>query len=151
MGVRKVVEKGMMWCVGNGRSVAIWEDAWIPNATGGRVISARPDNCNLRKVSELIDHKRRCWNYAVVKQVFQPWEATQVLQIPVYQGDSRDRRIWRAERRGLFTVKSAYKIACSMRREGAAKAESGRAKEDRGRMWRQVWKLYVKPKLKHFL
>lgn len=72
------------------------------------------------------------------------------MQILVYEGDYKDRRIWRVEKRRLFTVKLAYKLACTIRRKRAAKAESSRAREDKGRMWKHVWQLKIKSKLSTF-
>lgn len=48
---------------------------------------------------------------------------------------------------GGFIVKTTYQLACSINRGNVSTAESSRGREERGRMW----KLPVKPKLKHFL
>lgn len=151
MAARKVVASGMLWKVGNGKSVNIWEDSWVPNEIGGRVISAKPISCTLNTVAELIDHQRKCWSYTLVRQLFQPLEVMWILQMPVYKEECKDKRIWRAEKSGMFTVRSAYKLVWSIRREGMAKAESSRTKKDKGRMWKLVWQLKIKSKLKHFM
>lgn len=41
--------------------------------------------------------------------------------------------------------------AYSFRKEVVAKAESSRGKEEHRSMWKRVWRLPIKPKLKHFL
>lgn len=69
----------------------------------------------------------------------------------VYKEECKDKRIWRAEKSSMFTVRPAYKLAWSIRRQGMAKAESSRTKEDKGRMWKLVWQLKIKSKLKHFM
>lgn len=134
MAARNVVASGMLWKARNGKSVNIWEDSSVPNETGGRVISAKPISCTVNTVAELIDHQRKCWNYTLVRQMFQPLEAMRILQMPVYKGEYKDKSIWRAEKSGVFTVRSAYKLACTIRREGMAKAESSKTMEDKGRM-----------------
>lgn len=51
----------------------------------------------------------------------------------------------------MFSVKSAYILARSARIQAKLVAESTRTMAEKGRMWQQVWKMKVKPKLKHFL
>lgn len=48
-------------------------------------------------------------------------------------------------------MNSAYKLACSIRKELSPCAEFSHAREDKRRMWKKVQILPVKPKLKHFL
>lgn len=85
MGVRKVIASGMQWKIGNGKSVNIWKDSWIPNAIGGMVANTQSNCYNLSTVAELVDHQSKCWNYPLVTQIFQPWETMQILKVPVYQ------------------------------------------------------------------
>lgn len=39
MVARETVEMGSRWCVGNGRTVEIWWDRWIPTLDNFKVIS----------------------------------------------------------------------------------------------------------------
>lgn len=59
--------------------------------------------------------------------------------------------IWDKESNGLFIVKSAYKLARDIRKAPVEGAESSGAREEGKIMWRRVWKLPIKRKLKHFL
>lgn len=52
---------------------------------------------------------------------------------------------------GIFIVKSAYKLARTIKQPPREEAESSRAGGDRTKMWERVWKLPIKPKLRHFL
>lgn len=151
MGAKALVAAGMRWRIGDGRSVDIWKDKWLPNSIRGKPLSKRPANCSLSRVHELIDHPRNCWKEMVVKHLFLPHEADQILQIPVNAHTSRDKLIWAREKSGLFTVKSAYKLAFAVRREVTARDESSKDREEHSKMWKMVWGLPIKPKLKHFL
>lgn len=42
MAAKPVLREGVRWCVGDGKSIKIWEDAWIPSTESGRIISPRP-------------------------------------------------------------------------------------------------------------
>ena len=39
MAGREMVEMGSRWCVGNGRSVKIWRDRWIPTPDNFKVVT----------------------------------------------------------------------------------------------------------------
>jgi hypothetical protein len=49
-----LLKKGLIWRVGNGQSIRIWRDAWIPRPTTYKPVSSKR-RCILRFVSELID------------------------------------------------------------------------------------------------
>lgn len=59
--------------------------------------------------------------------------------------------MWDGGRDGIFSVQSAYQLALSRQQIPPQLAESSTAGDERRKMWRKVWKLLVKPKLKHFL
>lgn len=51
----------------------------------------------------------------------------------------------------MFTVSSAYQLSCSLRQVKQSHAETSRSQEENSRMWKKVWQMNIKPKLKHFL
>lgn len=131
--------------------IKIWEDKWIPNSTSPRPVSTHPETKSYTRVADLMDHQRICWKKSILEQLFRPAEVAQIMQLPVHPYGTRDKLFWGADRKGLFTVKSAYQLAISMKKESQTKVESSRAGLERMKMWRAVWKLPLKPKLKHFL
>lgn len=108
------------WRVGDGRSIKIWENQWIPNGTGGKPISTKPVNCPINKVFDFIDQPGSCWNRQLVEQFFLPHEAAVIMKIPLKKYPNRDQLIWSKEGKGLFTVRSAYRLAYSYRKEHVA-------------------------------
>lgn len=102
--------------MGDRKLIRIWKDNWIPNAINTQPISIKPANCILTKVNELIDLQRLCWEKQLVEQLFQPQEAKQILRIPVYHYGVKDQLVWNMDKKGLFTIKSAYVLACSTRK-----------------------------------
>lgn len=42
---------------------------------------------------------------------FEPTNAALILTLPLSDRSARDRRVWSPDPNGLFTVKSAYKVA----------------------------------------
>lgn len=58
----------MRWKVGDGSSINMWDNNWIPNATSKNPASQKPAGCAFTKVKELIDHQQHCWKSQVVMQ-----------------------------------------------------------------------------------
>ena len=50
----ELLKEGLVWRIGNGQSVRIWRDSWIPHPVGRPPISQQ-GRCRLRRVSELLD------------------------------------------------------------------------------------------------
>ncbi|XP_074297615.1 uncharacterized protein LOC141628358 [Silene latifolia] len=61
-GSKSLLLEGLKWRVGNGQSIGVWDESWLPGETAGRVpmlnIEADPN----MKVAEFIDVKRGQWN-----------------------------------------------------------------------------------------
>ena len=65
----KVLKNGIIWRVGDGRSIRIWEDPWLPREWTRRPITP-PRNNLLVRVDELIDQKRGIWDEELVRYIF---------------------------------------------------------------------------------
>ena len=53
MGV-DVLKEGIIWRIGNGENVKIWEDPWLPKGPTGKLVTIKR-SCLLTRVNELID------------------------------------------------------------------------------------------------
>lgn len=51
MAAREVIKIGIMKKVGDGKSVNIWKDCWIPFTEDGMIKTQRPVNCNLKQLT----------------------------------------------------------------------------------------------------
>ena len=83
LSARDVIKKGLVWRVGNGQSVCIREDKWLPNQICKSVI-APPHSLPLEaKVSLLIDPEPVTWKVDQVQQLFMLHQAKLILSIPL--------------------------------------------------------------------
>ena len=73
MDSRDLVQEGTRRKVGNGRSINIWNDGWIPGNKDGRVQIDKPPNCDVSKVEHLIRGFR--WNRYVIFSTFNKKDA----------------------------------------------------------------------------
>lgn len=86
-----------------------------------------------------------------MSSLFSPFEAQLIMRIPVHTYGTKDQLLWQMDKKGFFTVKSAYTLAASLRQCASQTAESSNTRENNRHMWRRIWTLPIKPKLKHFL
>ena len=66
-------------------------------------------------VSTLIDRDTKRWKANLVKSLFLPFEANIVLNIPLNHNLPNDKIIWVGNKKGEFTMKSAYYIAIQVK------------------------------------
>jgi len=102
-----VVEKVGIWRVGDGRLINVWEDNWLPYQNGHKIWSHKPPNCDIMFVSDLIHHDIRCWNAPLINEIFLPFEAQQILQLPISFSQLQDEFVWGASRSSTCSVKSS--------------------------------------------
>ncbi|XP_027157936.1 uncharacterized protein LOC113759559 [Coffea eugenioides] len=60
MSAREELQWGIRNRIGNGLSTRIWEDQWIPDQHLGKPITAKPEECRIQRVADLIEGYR--WN-----------------------------------------------------------------------------------------
>ena len=107
----EVLRCGTRWSVVNGQLIHIWDDKWIPNPTTYKVISLPRPFEDYPMVSSLIDPMTRWWKLGVVRALFLPFEANRISKIPLCYNLPEDKLIWMGNKRGDFTIKSAYFVA----------------------------------------
>ena len=88
-----VIREGVRWCVGDGKSIKIWNDAWIPSTVTGRIISPKPAMCFGKNVANLIAHDKAEWNGDLVRSIFLPLEAETILSILISSMNPADSQV----------------------------------------------------------
>ena len=88
------------------------------------------------------------WKGDVVRSLSLPFEARTILNIPLCHSLPEDQIIWVGNRRGEFSVKSAYYIAYGLLNildEG--ECSTG---DSRNPLWKKPWHLSIPPKVRIF-
>jgi hypothetical protein len=145
----QVLKNGIIWRVGNGKDINIWTDTWLPREWMRRPVTPRGRNLITR---ELIDPTTGQWDVELVTQTFFEEDVRSILSIPVHQ-DLEDVVAWHYDTRGLFSVKSAYKVqrSCERRKDRRGAQSSSNGTDLENEMWKKLWKLECPGKIKHFL
>ncbi|KAL0011730.1 hypothetical protein SO802_006838 [Lithocarpus litseifolius] len=111
-------------------------------------IFGRISGCLLQqriKVSALIDRDTRRWKVDVVRSLFLPFEVRTILNIPLSHNLLEDQIIWVGNKKGDFSVKSAYYIVVGVldtMKEG--ESSSG---DPWNPLWKKLWHLNILPKI----
>ena len=114
MVAQDVVKASIRWQVGDGSSVQIWLDKWLPTHSTFRVTSPTGTLPLDSQVCNLIGDDIGEWKANMIWQHFLPVDVDAILGIPRSRNPTRDRIIWAYTSRGIFTVNSAYKAALSL-------------------------------------
>ena len=79
---RDTIRRGLKWGVGDGPSIKVLKDQWLPSGSSGRVISPPHDHDSEMKVAKLIDHEMHCWKLDRIDDIFLPFEANTIKATP---------------------------------------------------------------------
>ena len=142
-----LLKEGLIWRVGNGNNIRIWRDPWIPHPTGRPPISQQ-GRCRLRRVSELLD-EMGAWRSDLLQQYFLPVDVHHIMKIKASPRLGDDFIAWGAERTGIFTVRSAYRLALKDKLRPSSVAAS-RAPDGRRVVWAFLWRCPAPPKVRVF-
>ena len=105
---RQVVRMGARWRIGNGESVIIRKDKWLPTPHASCIILPQRNFPNNAQVCALIDEENSCWIEDRVQGEFLPYQTSAILSLPLNQGGAADKLIWSATKNGVYTTKTAY-------------------------------------------
>ncbi|KAK2660918.1 hypothetical protein Ddye_007451 [Dipteronia dyeriana] len=96
----------MRWRVGNGKSIRIYTDKWLPRPSKFMIVS-QPNLGSDETVDKLLSPSGG-WNSELIKNNFLPDDAKCILQIPIGSGNQSDTLLWHYESNGKFSVRSGY-------------------------------------------
>jgi ribonuclease HI len=135
--------------IGDGESVRIWRDKWIPRPPSLRPTGSRR-TCRLRRVSQLIRQGTNDWDENRVRQFFYAWDANEILKIKLPASKIPDTIAWHYDNLGGFSVRSAYRLALSRSQDLEAEGSSSSPKGESA-VWKSLWSLPIPRKVQNFL
>jgi ribonuclease HI len=140
---RFIVRSGSRWCIGTGASIPILQEPWLSD---GKCIEGNYDLSQLRygpSVQSLIDTTDKTWNWDVVYQTFSPEVANSILNTPLVGQVTEDGLIWKIEKNGYYSVKSAYRLCVEVLTDSFHLRREG--------FWKGIWRLKVPPKVTNLI
>jgi hypothetical protein len=147
---KKILISGVLWRVGNGRTISLTRDHWIPGVLHQLAQPIIPIPEDL-KLNFLIDEQHKQWKEELVRACYSEENANMILKIPLSHNTCEDFVSWEHNKEGIFTVKSAYMFAKSEKlflfsstngKGGASNIKQ--ITED----WKHIWKVNAPEKMK---
>ncbi|KAA3469396.1 reverse transcriptase [Gossypium australe] len=102
---RELIADGLLWRIGNGRSVNIWNDPWVPGP-GRSWLSVQNISTHWSTVNQLIDEHSFTWKEDIIYKLVDCDQAKRILSIPLARSDAEDVLVWHHDNTGVYTVKS---------------------------------------------
>lgn len=96
--------------MGNGFSINIWYDPWIPKTDTARVSTPCVPELQNATVSSLFKVNAKEWDHDLVRDIFNEHDAANILNIPLSLNVSEDVLIWIEDDKGKYSVKSGYRL-----------------------------------------
>lgn len=95
---KNILETGLFWKVGNGESIIVSTDIWVPHLASRKITSQDASGEDL-KVKDLIRENQ--WDSDKLNNCFLHFEVEAIMRIPIAGDRIQDKRFWRFEKRGL--------------------------------------------------
>ena len=77
-----MLREGIVWRIGDGSQVRLWNDPWLPRGTTRRPVTAQGES-DIEWVSELIDNTSMTWNRELIAELFHVDDAQTIMAIPL--------------------------------------------------------------------
>ena len=135
---RHVLDLGTIWRVGNGESIVIRGDKWLPKISASKVISPAYALQLESRVCDLIDHEKHTWKKELISQEFLSHEASLIVGLPLSIQATPNKQVWFPSANDDFSTWSAYKLlATSDQAIQPTTSSSSRGKA----LWKSIWNL----------
>lgn len=102
------IKRRSRWRVGDGTSINIWNDPWLPNPANPYVRTPTHSHANNLTVSSLIVPSSSSWNNNLISSLFDINDQLLIRNIPLPDTKVQDKLIWMEDSKGAYTVKSCY-------------------------------------------
>ncbi|KAA3476491.1 ABC transporter C family member 10 [Gossypium australe] len=105
---RELIEERVLWRIGKGDRVNIWNDPWLPGRENNRIFG-QEIRTRWTTVNHLMQSDTNTWNGELIRSLVDEDTATKILSIPISGSRSDDTLVWKFEGSGVYSVKSEYR------------------------------------------
>jgi hypothetical protein len=140
-------KRGHIWRVGDGTSINIWSDPWIPSSPS-RKVATRRGNIVYTRVSDLINQETGAWDEEILSELFWSIDVQRILNIPLATNLMEDFISWHPSKSGIFSVKTAYHMEWESQHGAKLRRTSDYSSSSTLPIWKTIWALNVPAKIK---
>jgi hypothetical protein len=144
---KRLLSDSLIWRVGNGDSIKILGDRWIPSPSTYTIQTPPRILDRNQRVSSLIDVDTKWWNVPLIRELFCDEDAALICNIPISPTRQQDAMVWLGTSNGVFSVKSAYHMAKSKTEESSGSSSN---QDLSTQLWKRVWHVKGPPLVRVF-
>ena len=133
----------------DGSNINIWRDKWLLRASGLKV-TAKKNRTMIKWVSDLMMSGQRRWDENLIRHLFYPHDAEEILKLRILNLNEGDFIAWHHEKNGLFSVKSAYNLVLKLKDRKENVGKSNTAINGERRFWNIIWKANIPQNIRIF-
>ncbi|KAK9991446.1 hypothetical protein SO802_026431 [Lithocarpus litseifolius] len=148
MAALPILKAGCCWHVGEGSSIKVQADKWLPNHPTNKILHSANEDVEDWLVSDLIDLEMHWWRRELITTIFHREDAEAICQIPLSHRRVADSIIWLHARSGGYSIKTGYHVARRVLKHEDWAESSGRS--DMQKVWQALWRLKVPNRIKIF-
>lgn len=138
-----MLKEGYKWRIGDGSKIRIWKQPWLREGESLCLQSEPPSHVSILYVKDIVHPGVKAWNQELINSIFPPEDAHAILKVPLLNDIDEDQVIWKLNRNGLYSVRSAYHLCV----EKLICANHLKVQGD----WSLIWQLKVPSRVKNCL
>ncbi|MBA0731459.1 hypothetical protein Golax_022779 [Gossypium laxum] len=142
---RELIGEAILWRVGNGDRINIWNDPWLPGR-GKNKIFVQEIRPTWKTVNQLIETEANTWNGEMVHNLVDKTTAARILSSPISGSSSEDMIVWKHEGFGEYIVKSGYRVLTTAYLQNTTHTSSN--DNDYKEFYQALWSLNIPEKIK---
>lgn len=100
-----VVERGYRWRIGDGRSIKVWKDPCLRDASNFKVETHMRADLQDLTVNDLLIPGAMEWDIGLIEDLFSHRDVAEIIKIPLCPIESHDQLIWHFSKNRSYTVK----------------------------------------------
>ncbi|KAK2647882.1 hypothetical protein Ddye_015371 [Dipteronia dyeriana] len=143
---RGIISTGSRWRIGNGNSVRVYGDRWIPRPSTFKISS--PILLDENVTVDFLKTDSGGWNIDLLQDTFIADDVNQILSIPPSNPSAGDYLLWHFKKSGEYSTHSRYRVARDMT---MVDSPGVLGSKDLAYWWKILWKLKIPLKIKLFM
>jgi hypothetical protein len=140
---KQALSLGLIRRIGDGKTTRVWTHNWLPRSEMMRPIASLSGDPP-QLVSDLINVTSASWKQEKVQECFVKADCDVILGIPLCTRNIPDFWSWSFDKRGMFTVRSAYRMLVDIKTRREAWLEGRASSSDNSadsKSWTKLWKI----------
>ena len=137
-----ILKKGYRWKIGSGNSIRVWKDPWLRDVHNMRIETPIIEELQDLRVSDLFKPNTLDWDDIKLHQLFSHRDVKEIRNLPPRIENMNDRMIWHGSQKGIYTVKSGYRLVVDVLEPTSQHFIEG--------SWSKIWQANIPHKVRYF-